>query len=40
MLKKMILHTVLAAMVIGALAAAYQARADGDAALLTVSRDG
>lgn len=32
MLKRMILHTLLAALVIGALAAAWQARADGAAA--------
>ncbi len=38
MLKKMILHTLLTAVVVGALATAYQARADGVAgiaALLT-----
>lgn len=39
MLKKMILHTLLTALVVGALATAYQARADGGvagiAALLT-----
>ncbi|MFS2012972.1 hypothetical protein ACCD06_24440 [Azospirillum sp. CT11-132] len=35
MLKKMILHTLLTALVVGALATAYQARADGIAALLT-----
>ncbi|WP_158282322.1 hypothetical protein [Azospirillum sp. TSO5] len=38
MLKKMILHTLLTAVVVGALATAYQARADGAsgvAALLT-----
>nr|WP_295827563.1 hypothetical protein [uncultured Azospirillum sp.] len=38
MLKKMILHTLLMAVVVGALATAYQARADGVAgiaALLT-----
>ncbi|WP_188052039.1 hypothetical protein [Azospirillum sp. Sh1] len=40
MLKKMILHTLLTAVVVGALATAYQARADGTAgiaALLTGS---
>lgn len=38
MLKKMILHTLLTALVVGALATAYQASADGAAgiaALLT-----
>ncbi|CAO3357251.1 hypothetical protein [Azospirillum palustre] len=42
MLKKMILHTLLTALVIGALAAAWQARADGAAgmvALLTTGND-
>ncbi|MCP1614588.1 hypothetical protein J2848_006293 [Azospirillum lipoferum] len=42
MLKRMILHTLLAALVIGALAAAYQARADGAggvAALPSASHD-
>lgn len=43
MLKKMILHTLLTALVIGALAAAWQARAEGAAgiaALLTTGNGG
>jgi hypothetical protein len=33
MLKRMILHTLLTAVIVGALAAAYQARADGAAGI-------
>lgn len=40
MLKRMILHTLLAALVIGALAAAYQARADGAAGIVALLTTG
>lgn len=40
MLKKMILHTLLTALVIGALAAAWQARADGAAGIVALLTTG
>lgn len=40
MLRKMILHTLLAALVIGALAAAWQARADGAAGIVALLTTG
>lgn len=40
MLRKMILHTLLTALVIGALAAGWQARADGAADIVALPTTG